>query len=341
MQTHARPCLLLLAALASGDGNALNAEDQCLLHALKQAEAHTTVEALRLKCAAVPMLTSTAVAADQATPALLPDKDTFDRNRPNYTRYALLPYKPIYVLPFSYNKHPNEDPFKTGISGQEHLDHTEIKFQISMQVPLALDLIGDNGDLMLGYTQVSWWQAYNNDISSPFRETNYEPELFIDFTNDFEWQGFINSNIQFGFNHQSNGRGGDQSRSWNRIFANAIIKKENWLFSIKPWWRIPEESKSYPGDPTGDDNPDMDDYMGYGDFLTIYREGNHTASMLLRNNLRTSGNKGAIQLDWSFPVSKRLRGHVQYFNGYGESLIDYDVSSDRFSIGFEFTDWLL
>ncbi|TNF34522.1 MAG: phospholipase [Gammaproteobacteria bacterium] len=335
--------LLSLAMLAlASQANAIERIDQCLLDTLKAADAQTTVETVRMQCNAQleRSLTETAVPAEPLMRnEQRPDRAALSRSKPGYTRYALLPYKPIYILPFSYNANPNEDPFLTGGPSNESLDHTEIKFQLSMQVPLALELFGDNGDLILGYTQASWWQAYNNDISSPFRETNYEPEIFLSFHNDWEVLGFRNTQNQFGFNHQSNGRGGDLSRSWNRLFANFIFEKENWLVSVKPWWRIPEDDKDYIGDPSGDDNPDIEKYMGYGEFLTVYREGNHTVSMLLRNNLR-SDNKGAVQLDWSFPVSKRLRGQVQYFNGYGESLIDYNASTERISFGFQFTDWL-
>ncbi len=56
---------------------------------------------------------------------------------------------------------------------------------------------------------------------------------------------------------------------------------------------------------------------------------------MIRNNLR-SGNRGALQLDWTFPVwdLTDVRGYVQYFTGYGESMIDYNATSNRFSIGF-------
>jgi phospholipase A1 len=63
--------------------------------------------------------------------------------------------------------------------------------------------------------------------------------------------------------------------------------------------------------------------------------------MMLRNNLR-SDNLGAVQLDWSFPlpwIGDKLSVYVQYFNGYGESLLDYNKSVNRISAGFMLVDW--
>ena len=78
--------------------------------------------------------------------------------------------------------------------------------------------------------------------------------------------------------------------------------------------------------------------MGHGDVLAVYRKGRNAYSLLLRNNLKTSDNRGALKLNWSFPLYGRLKGYVQYFNGYGESLIDYNYKQQSFGFGVSLTE---
>jgi phospholipase A1 len=104
--------------------------------------------------------------------------------------------------------------------------------------------------------------------------------------------------------------------------------------------RFSEDEKTDPSDPSGDDNPDIEDFRGHGQIAGLWRlSRNHNLEIKLRNNLR-SDNKGSIEVGWSYPFTSHLRGFVQYFKGCGESLIYYDQSSERFSIGIKFTDWL-
>ena len=74
------------------------------------------------------------------------------------------------------------------------------------------------------------------------------------------------------------------SRSWNRIYANFQLAKDNFLISIQPWYRLPE-------DDAGDDNPDIDKFMGYGNYRLTYKNDGHFYSVLLRNNFRSGDNK--------------------------------------------------
>lgn len=245
------------------------------------------------------------------------------------TRFALTPHKPNYILPVSYNSNPNQS--------FEPLDPWEIKFQFSFKFELARELLG--GDLHFGYTQQSYWQAFNKDISSPFRETNYEPEIMWAHLRKGGAEGLNARGLVLGFVHQSNGRTQLLSRSWNRLYAQFIFEYRNLYFSVKPWYRIPEPAKSDPLDPRGDDNPDILDYMGHGEANVMWIRGPNRYGVMLRNSFGTPY-RGAAQIDWSFPIRGKLQGYVQYFNGYGESLIDYNHRVNRIGVGLMLNNWL-
>jgi phospholipase A1 len=213
------------------------------------------------------------------------------------------------------------------------MDKLEAKFQLSIQFDIWNNINDSNIDLYIAYTQQAFWQVYNRDVSSPFRETNYEPEVGIKFSPDFEIWGFNNSQIRLGLVHQSNGRAEPLSRSWNRVFALIVFDKGNFATIFRPWIRIPESEED-------DNNPDIDDFLGNFEWYGFYKDKKAVVGFMLRSNLDSNENRGAIQLDWSYPLSDRVKWYVQYFNGYGENLLDYNHSNNRISAGFMLTDWL-
>jgi phospholipase A1 len=79
--------------------------------------------------------------------------------------------------------------------------------------------------------------------------------------------------------------------------------------------------------------------MGWFELSAAYKQENATWRLMLRNNLR-SDNKGAVRLSYSRPFNQHIRLYVELFNGYGESLIDYNRSVTRLGIGFELNDIL-
>lgn len=257
-------------------------------------------------------------------------------NRSN--RYLLTPHKRNYFFPASYTRTPNEAPYRAANNQTlSELKRTEAEFQLSIKILLRENIFGNNGHLYMGYTNHSLWQVYSENESAPFRETNHQPEFILNFTNDWELLGFKNVLNEFSLTHQSNGQGGSLSRSWNRIMFNSVFQRDRLAFAITPWYRLPESAQKYPGDPDGDDNPDINHYMGNFELNAAYKHKEDIISLMLRNNFEAD-NKGAWELGWSFPISTNLRGQVKYFNGYGHSLIDYNKDLNVIALGVVFTD---
>ncbi len=320
-------------SFAVSAADSFSERERCLLDALAKAEGSTPVARLREQCL---LQSQPSQMVEAVQPILRQDDESLiaqrveDEHRTQDDPFVITPHKRNYVMFASYNASPNSRPYAVT---DEDFSNTEIKFQLSFKVPVVDDLFGDNGDLYVAYTHLAFWQAYNQKFSSPFRETNYEPEVFLLFDNDWELFGWKNPKIRLGMVHQSNGRSEPLSRSWNRLFAQFIFEKDNLFLGVKPWYRIPEAEEN-------DNNPDILDYMGYGELQGIYKNGEHSYSFMLRNNLNWDENRGAIQLDWIFPLHRRFHGYLQYFNGYGESMVDYNASSNRLSFGVALTDWL-
>jgi phospholipase A1 len=245
-------------------------------------------------------------------------------------------YKPVYLLPAFWNSDPNDLPTSPNpnniVHESQELDEVETKFQLSFKTKALENVFGDNGDVWMGYTQSSRWQVYDSEKSRPFRETNYEPEVLLLFRNNYSLLGWKGRMAGVGVNHQSNGRADPFSRSWNRVMFNVGLDRENWAVMLRPWIRISDGNE--------DDNPDIDDYVGRGDMTLVHTIGKHELSLMARHSLRGGEHsRGAVQFDWGFPIHNQLRGHLQVFDGYGESLIDYNHRATYVGFGVSLLEW--
>ncbi|MDE2150013.1 MAG: phospholipase A [Gammaproteobacteria bacterium] len=230
-------------------------------------------------------------------------------------------HKPMYFEPATY-------------SPQYNGKRTEVVFQLSLK--LKLFTFPSPGALYLGYTQKSFWDAYDGADSRPFRETNYNPELFYRYipSDVAKWHHL---GIDIGAEHQSNGKGLVDSRSWNRIYLAPFQAEGNHLIYWKWWYRIPERAKTGPQDSGGDDNPDIQDYYGYSELhyeQQLFSE--HLLHVMLRFNPATS--RGAVELQYSIPgPGDRFFWGLIVFSGYGDSLIDYNRSVTRIGLALMLT----
>jgi len=234
-----------------------------------------------------------------------------------YSTFDIEPYRMNYLLPVTYDnkKHTQHDR-----------ENIETKFQISFKKSLVKNMFGLDDKLYLAYTQISLWQT--TAPSSPFRETNYEPEIFLDVP--YTGSESILKSYRVGIVHQSNGLLA-KSRSWNRAYLSGIFQYSGIFFEPKVWYRFKEDTKSDITDVDGDDNPDILNYLGYGDITIAYPYKRHLFSTKLM--------KRSIQVDWTFPIFglKDVYGYLQVFSGYGESLVDYNEKVEKIGLGFAIT----
>jgi phospholipase A1 len=244
--------------------------------------------------------------------------------------FGFRPHEENYLIA-TYNSAPNNAPyrpFRSLTPGAQGLSHAELAFQLGFKMKLAENPFDAPVDLWFGYTQRSFWQAANHRASSPFRETDYQPELMAVIPVDVRLPGLRMRFVNLGLLHQSNGQGSTLSRSWNRAYVQAGFERGDFTLLARAWKRFDEARET-------DDNPDIVDYMGRGDLVASYRWRGQEFSLMARHNFHTG--KGATQLGWHFPLAKRLNGYVQLFSGYGYTLIDYNVYQRVLGVGLSIT----
>jgi phospholipase A1 len=215
---------------------------------------------------------------------------------------------------------------------------TTAKFQISFRYRLFDErgpiggMVPPLAKLYFGYTQTSLWNLTQE--SKPFTDTAYRPSFF--YFEPAVWTspaGRHNLSLAGGFEHESNGRGEPESRSIDILY-------------IRPAWRTFFDDKHYvlvaPKLWTyldRDENPDIQRYRGYFD-LNL-RVGRVDGLQLSTNYRKGTDTFGAVQVDVSYPIRRPFfadaGGYLlfQYFNGYGESLTDYNVRKPaQYRVGF-------
>ena len=181
-------------------------------------------------------------------------------------------------------------------------------------------------NLYFAYTQTSLWDLTSR--SRPFRDTSYRPSFFSQW-NAPDATNPLNA-LRYGFEHESNGRAGIDSRSINTLFIQPIWK-----------WSVGERSLYFHPNIYGyvdkEDNPDIQKYRGYVDWnLRFEGGGGLVASTKVRYG--TAG-RGSLQLDLAQRTRAldfgRVGGHllVQLFSGYGENILDYNRRTNQLRVG--------
>lgn len=215
-------------------------------------------------------------------------------------------------------------------------DGANAKFQISFKYrifegkdPNSKSVL-DN--LYFAYTQFSLWDLAGD--SRPFKDTNYRPSLYY-YLSDTGVKNSVLSRLSVatGFEHESNGRSGDESRGVNTLF----VKPTMYFGDQTDWhWRVAPKLYAYVGK---SDNEDIAHYRGYMDLNIAYGKPD---SWELAATLRKGTRKGygSVDTQLTYPLARLLPGTAGFlmagfFYGYGESLLYYNQKTPwQFRIGY-------
>jgi outer membrane phospholipase A len=211
------------------------------------------------------------------------------------------------------------------------------RFQISFRYRLFDDKgrLADKfpwvDDLYLSFSQTSLWDL--GDLSRPFKDSSYRPRLFFaNYDLNRAFDGRLRLGVESGAGHESNGKTGEESRSFNMFYVRPMLTAGD-----------PDGLRIYFGPlihtyVADDENPDLKDYRGYVDYLVgAGSKGGLDFWATFRKGQRS--NFASAELNLSYPLSKINRDltgwlMLQYFGGYGESLLDYNRKLDsQFRLG--------
>jgi len=264
--------------------------------------------------------------------------------------FGIRVYRPLslsWIGSNSVNTAPSSSNPSYSVTTPVAYSTSEIRIQLSVRTKIARGLLteGDSprrDSLWFGYTQQSYWQLFNANISRPFRSTDHEPELTYIFPTDLPLEaGWRVRYAGLSLNHQSNGQGLPLSRSWNRIIVMAGMERDDrFALRARLWARVPEKSGQ-------DDNPDISDMVGRAELAATWNINNaQSLGLTLRHSLRSSA-RGSARLEWMQAIGPTrsngepsgLRWHAQLFSGYGDSLVDYNRRRTVLSLGLSLVDF--
>ncbi len=183
-----------------------------------------------------------------------------------------------------------------------------------------------------GYTQTSFWDLKSD--SAPFEDTSYKPELlYISPRLKTQWPALDALLLQAGIRHESNGRGGDLSRSTNIIYVEPVLvffnEKRRTGLKINPsvWTYVDNDDKT---------NPDLYEYRGFFNIGVTFGKAD---SLVVDTNFQWAAQGTSIQVDLTYPLHTLFFSQldmyiqVQYVSQLAESLINYTERTEAFRIG--------
>lgn len=201
--------------------------------------------------------------------------------------------------------------------------NSDVKFQLSISQRLTKSKLPFDSYLFIQYTQKAFWDVFRESL--PMRDLNFNPGIGLGHL-------IIRHNKYIGkaylmLEHESNGRDSIDSRSWNKITLScALVLNDNWETQFKTWIPIID----------GENNKDILKYNGIFQFAVNYRTCNKRLQIGALITQRKAWFSFNTQLELSYKFNKRENQFffIQYYNGYGENLLEYNQYKNMLRVGF-------
>ena len=191
--------------------------------------------------------------------------------------------------------------------------NSDVKFQISVSQRLTKSKLPFDSYLFLQYTQKAFWNVFQ--ASLPMRDLNFNPGIGLGHL-------IIRKNKYIGkayvmVEHESNGRDSIENRSWNKLTLGvAVLLNKNWEVQFKGWIPVID----------GKENDDILKYNGIFQVAANYRTDNRRLNLglILTKRLTWFSFNTQVELSYKFNNNENQYFFVQYYNGYGENLLEYN-----------------
>ena len=202
--------------------------------------------------------------------------------------------------------------------------NSDVKFQVSISQRLTKSVLPFDSYLYLYFTQKAMWNIFEESL--PFHDLNFNPGIGL--ARLMIVKGRVVGKMAIMIEHESNGRDGEASRSWNKIsLAGAAFIDKNIMVHGKFWIPIVD----------GANNRDILKYSGiFQTGIQLISSNNRWVfdfTYVKRKNWNPfSGN---VQIDLGFRLSRKSNQFLmlQYYGGYGECMLDYNKYHSRLRIG--------
>ena len=215
--------------------------------------------------------------------------------------------------------------FTAGIPIGQKISSTnsDVKFQVSISQRLTKSTLPFNTYLFLAYSQKCFWNVFQESL--PMRDLNFNPGIGL--SKLLIVKGKLIGKLTLMIEHESNGRDGDESRSWNRIsYGGNVFLTPNLMIHAKAWIPIVD----------GENNKDLLDYAGlFQSGLQVTSDNKRwgfAITMVKRKGWRLSYNT-IVEANYRLFKNENQYFFIQYYNGYAENLLDYNKYHSRLRAG--------